>query len=88
MPPDTPPLHATARQRALRAIALFEALKGLAALVAGIGLLNLLHRDVHQLALALLWHFHLDPQMHYPRLLLHYADLLSALDLRTLAPLA
>lgn len=76
------------RRRALRAIAIFEAAKGLAALAAGIGLLQLLHHDIHRLALALLWRFHLDPTLPYPTLLLHYADLLSAIDLRTLAPVA
>ncbi|EJL87394.1 putative membrane protein [Polaromonas sp. CF318] len=76
------------RRRALRAIAVFEAAKGLAALAAGIGLLELLHHDIHRLAVALLWRFHLDPARHYPTLLLHYADLLGAIDLRTLAPLA
>lgn len=80
--------HPTARRRALRAIALFEAFKGLAALAAGIGLLGLLHHDVHQLAVALLWHFHLDPDTRYPALLLHYADLLGGINLRTLAPVA
>ncbi|MES1976635.1 MAG: DUF2127 domain-containing protein [Pseudomonadota bacterium] len=80
--------HPDARRRALHAIALFEAVKGLAALAAGLGLLGLLHYDVHRLALALLWRFHLDPQMHYPELLLHYADLLNGIDLRTLAPVA
>ena len=78
--------HPDARRRALRAIAIFEAVKGFAALAAAIGLLRLLHHDVHQLALALLWRFHLDPQTHYPTLLLHYADLLSGLDVRSLAP--
>ena len=84
----TPARPATARQRTLRVIAFFEAAKGLAALAAVIGLLDLLHHDVHQLALALLWRFHLNPQTHYPSLLLHYADWLSAVDVRTLAPLA
>ncbi|MCY1167726.1 MULTISPECIES: DUF2127 domain-containing protein [Polaromonas] len=80
--------HPTARRRALRAIAFFEAFKGIAALAAGLGLLGLLHYDVRRLVLALLWHFHLDPEMHYPELLLHYADLLNGIDLRTLAPVA
>ena len=72
----------------LRAIALFEAVKGLAALAASIGFLGLLHHNLHQVALALLWRFHLDPALRYPALLLHYADLLSAIDLRSLAPIA
>ncbi len=80
--------HPDARRRALHAIALFEAIKGLAALAASIGLLELLQHDVHHLAMALLWRFHLDPQTHYPELLLHYADLLVGLNLRTMAPLA
>lgn len=75
-------------RRALHAIALFEAVKGLAALAAGIGLLDLLHHDIHRLAVALLWRFHLDPALPYPAILLHYADLLSAINLRTLAPVA
>lgn len=78
----------SAQRRALHAIALFEAIKGLAALAASIGLLGLLHHDIHQLAVALLWRFHLDPALPYPAILLHYADLLSAIDLRTLAPVA
>lgn len=80
--------HPTARRRALHAIAIFEAVKGLAALAAGLGFLSLLHHDMHQLAMALLWRFHLDPEMRYPALLLHYADLLAAINLRTLAPVA
>lgn len=87
--PDTShPPHPDARRRALRAIALFEAVKGLAALAAGIGLLGLLHYDVRRLAMALVWRFHLDPHTHYPDLLLHYADVLSAINLRTMAPVA
>jgi uncharacterized membrane protein (DUF2068 family) len=86
----TPPVGATpaGRKRVLRAIAIFEAAKGLAALAAGLGLLELLHHDIHRLALALLWRFHLDPALPYPTLLLHYADLLGAINLRTLAPVA
>ena len=82
--------HPDARRRTLHAIALFEAVKGLAALIASIGLLGLLHRDndLRSLALAMLWHFHLDPSTRYPELLLHYADLLSAINLRSMAPVA
>ena len=80
--------HPDARRRALHAIALFEAVKGAVALAAGLGLLGLLHYDVRRLALALLWRFHLDPEMHYPELLLHYADLLNGINLRTMAPVA
>ena len=81
--------HPAARQRTLRAIALLEAAKGLAALAAVIGLMDVLrHYNLHHLTLALLWRFHLNPETHYPTLLLHYADLLSVINVRKLAPLA
>jgi uncharacterized membrane protein (DUF2068 family) len=54
----------------LRAVALFEAAKGLLALVAGSGVLLLLHHDVRTLALRLVEHAHLNPAAHYPHLFL------------------
>lgn len=63
-------------RRALRAIALFEAAKGLAALAAMAGLVDLMHHDVRRIAIELIGRFGLDPLAHYPSLLLHYADLL------------
>lgn len=80
--------HPDARRRAIRAIAVFEAFKGVAALIAGLGVLGLMHRDLHELALALLWRFHLNPDLHFPALLVHYADSLKSIDLRSLAPAA
>ncbi|SDP77726.1 Uncharacterized membrane protein, DUF2068 family [Rhodoferax sp. OV413] len=73
-----------ASRKALHAIALFEALKGFAALAALVGLLDLLHHDVRQLAIELIGRFGLNPDAHYPSLLLHYADLLPGANLRQL----
>ena len=87
-PPPAHLPHPDARRRALHAIAVFEAVKGFAALIASIGLLKLLDHDMRQMVLSLLWRFHLDPETRYPVLLLHYADLLSAINLRTMAPVA
>lgn len=69
---------------ALHAIAIFEATKGLAALAGLIGVLDLLHRDVRAMAMALIGRFGLDPEAHYPSLLLHYADLLPNANVRML----
>ena len=69
---------------ALRAIAIFEAIKGFAALAGLIGVLDLLHRDVRAMAMALIGRFGLDPEAHYPSLLLHYADLLPETDVHML----
>lgn len=66
----------------LHLIALFEALKGFAAIAGSLGLLSLAHHDIQALAHALIGHFHLDPEAHYPRMLLDEAALLANTDLR------
>jgi uncharacterized membrane protein (DUF2068 family) len=79
--------HPLARRRALRSIAAFEAIKGVAALALLIGVLDLMHRDVGQLALELIGHFGLNPEAHYPALLLQYAAMLSDINPLTLVVL-
>ncbi len=68
---------------ALKAIAIFEASKGIAALASTIGLLSLLHHDLRHLALALVGHFGLDPTQHFPALLLQYVDQVNSTPLRS-----
>jgi uncharacterized membrane protein (DUF2068 family) len=75
-------------RRALRGIALFECLKGVAALAALLGVLDLMHHDVRHLAITLIGRFGLDPEAHYPSLLLHYADLLPGANVPLLVLLA
>ena len=76
--------HTPATRRALRTIAVLEALKGLIAIAAGIGLLSLLHHDLHHIAEALIGHFGLSPGDHYPSIVLHYADLLADANVRSI----
>jgi len=68
--------HPVAKQRTLRAIACFEAIKGAAALAGIIGMLDLMHRDVRHLAIELIGRFGQNPEAHFPSIILHYADLL------------
>ena len=75
-------IHPVVKRRTLRAIAVFEAIKGVAALAAIIGVLDLMHRDVRHLAIALIGHFGLSPDARYPSILLHYADLLPGANVR------
>jgi uncharacterized membrane protein (DUF2068 family) len=75
------------QRSALHAIAIFEAVKGLAALAGLIGVLDLLHHDVRAMAMALIGRFGLDPDAHYPSLLLHYANLLPDTDVHMLVML-
>jgi uncharacterized membrane protein (DUF2068 family) len=72
----------------VRAVAFFEALKGALVLVAGFGLLALVHRDLEDLAERLVRHSHLDPASHYPRVFIEAAAHTSDSRLRTLAALA
>jgi uncharacterized membrane protein (DUF2068 family) len=84
----SPEMSATKDQRsALHAIAIFEATKGLAALAGLIGMLDLLHHDARAAVMALIGRFGLNPEGHYPSLLLHYADLLPQTDVHMLVAL-
>jgi uncharacterized membrane protein (DUF2068 family) len=79
-----PPTHVVARRRALRAIAIFEAVKGVAVFAASIGLLSLMHRDVRHIAAELIEHFGMHLGKRFPPILLHYADVLYDANLRWL----
>ena len=72
----------------VRAVAVFEALKGTLVLVAGFGLLALVHRDLEDLAERLVRHSHLDPASHYPRVFIEAAANTNDSRLRWLAALA
>ena len=85
-PAEAKPL--AAQRRALRAIAVFEAIKGVAALAAIVGILDLMHHDVRHLAIALIGRFGLDQGAHYPSVLLHYADLLPGANVPLLVSIA
>ena len=56
------------QRKTIRAIAFFEAFKGLVVLLAGLGLLSLLHRDLHDIAVRLVHHSHLNPASRYPQI--------------------
>jgi uncharacterized membrane protein (DUF2068 family) len=73
------------RSVGLRVIAAFEAVKGLVVLLAGFGVLLLIHRDVQALAERLVAHLHLNPGSRYPRIFLHIATGSTPTRLRLLA---
>jgi uncharacterized membrane protein (DUF2068 family) len=52
----------------LRAVAIFEAVKGLLVLVVGFGLVSLLHHDAQHAVERLIEHLHLNLANHYPRI--------------------
>jgi len=86
--PAYPPLERRRERATLRAIAIFEGVKGVAALAAAFGLLELVHHDTRRIAWALIGHYNLDPNGHYPGLLLHYAEVLQNANFRMIFFLA
>jgi uncharacterized membrane protein (DUF2068 family) len=54
----------------LRTIASYEAAKGAIVLLAGLGLLRFIHRDVQVAGEELVRHLHLSPSSRYPRIFL------------------
>lgn len=76
------------KNNALHAIALFEALKGLAAIAASLGLLSLVHHDVRAIAYAVMGHFHVNPDAHFPQMLLNDISTLQNANLRQVMLLA
>lgn len=82
--------HATqsstpAPRTGLRVIAAFEALKAIAVIAAGFGLLTLLHENLQAMAETWITHFHLNPASRYPRIFLSLAARIGDTQLWLLA---
>jgi uncharacterized membrane protein (DUF2068 family) len=71
--PDRSPRTQSPERAAIRLVALFEGFKGVIVLAAASGLLMLLHRDVHSIAVKLVQHTHLNPASRYPQIFLDAA---------------
>lgn len=61
----------------IQIISMFEALKGLLALLAGVGVLSLLHRDLHQIALSIIGHYGLNEHSHFTAIFLNWTDVIQ-----------
>lgn len=73
------------QRKAIRVVALLEALKGILAVAAASGLLLLLHKDVAEFSLRLVRHAHLNPAAHYPSIFIEAASHLQDTRLQMLA---
>ena len=74
--------------KTLRAIAVYEAVKGALVLLTGFGLLAFIHRDVEQFAEQLVTHLHLNAASRFPRIFLDASANLTDARLWLLAVLA
>jgi uncharacterized membrane protein (DUF2068 family) len=72
----------------IRVVALFEAAKGALVVLAGFGLLALVHHNLQDLAEQLVAHLHLDPARHFPRIFIADAGKLGATQHWALAAFA
>jgi uncharacterized membrane protein (DUF2068 family) len=61
----------------LRVIAMVEFSKGMLIVLAGFGLLSLIHHDVQRWAEEIVGHFHLNPASRYPRIFIDLAGQLT-----------
>ena len=61
-------------QKSIHAVAVFEAVKGALVLAVGCGLLRLLHKDAHMIAIEFITHIHLNPAQKYPKIFIDLAD--------------
>src|SRR5262245_24516424 len=64
-------------QLGLKAVALFEASKGLFVILAGLGLLALVHYNAQAFVEGLALHLHLNPARHYPGVFIEAAGRLT-----------
>ena len=82
------PSVSSVTHKALRPIALFEALKGAIVLIAGFGLLSFLDRDNEVFAEKIIRQLHLNPAHHYPQIFITAMGKLSDSHLWFLAGFA
>lgn len=69
----------------IRLVAILEGTKAAAVLLAGTGLLLLVHRDVQAIAEQFVAHLHLDPAKRYPRIFIQIATRTTPSGLRLMA---
>jgi len=69
----------------LRIVAVYELAKGLLVLLAGLGLLAFVHRDIQDVAEELLLHLHLNPSSRIPGIFLRLVERVSNVDMWFLA---
>ena len=74
--------------RGLHFVAFFEGAKAILVLLAGFGILTFIHKDVHNGAVRLVEHLHLNPASHYPRIFLDLTEHISDKQLWVMATAA
>lgn len=71
--------------KGLRFVSIMEGLKGVIVLAAGCGVLTLIHKDLHQVAVELVEVLHMNPARHYPSIFIDTANRVTDTQLWLLA---
>ena len=71
--------------KGLHIVALFEGAKGAIVLLAGFGVLALIHKGVNQAVEQLVRHFHVNPARHYPHIFIDALTRVSDMQLWVIA---
>jgi len=69
-------------------VAMFEGAKGVLVLLTGLGIMSIIHKDVHLAAVQLLHHFHFNPASHYPQIFIDAASHATDMQLWAIASAA
>ena len=64
--------------KGIRAIAVYEALKGAIVLIAGIGVLTLIHKNIQDFAENVVFGLHLEATSHYPQMFIEAVGKIDA----------
>ncbi len=74
--------------KAIRAIAVFETVKGLLGLVVGIALISLLHKDLEAVAENILGYLHVEPTGHFAQMVVERASKINESNIMLFVGLA
>ena len=72
-------------ERGIRAVAIFEAIKGLVIVIVGLALLRFIHGDLQAFAENILKHLHMNPARYFPRIILDAISKVTDSRIRSLA---
>ncbi|WP_026841121.1 DUF2127 domain-containing protein [Citrifermentans bremense] len=75
----------TTSYKGLRLVSIMEGMKGITVLAAGCGVLTLIHKDLHEMAVQLVEVLHLNPARHYPSIFIDTANRITEPQLWLLA---
>jgi uncharacterized membrane protein (DUF2068 family) len=66
--------HKASTAGGIKVVAFFEGAKGVLVFLVGFEFLSFIHKDIHEAAMRLVTHLHINPASHYPRIFLDVSE--------------